>query len=440
MEWSKGSTVIGPGSCAKTCVAFDAWVGARDIENLGSNVGSGDLPYQSWRNFKEAFAPEIVARAVAESARPVRRVLDPFGGSGTTSLASQFLGAVPVTIEVNPYLADLIEAKLSPYEPEAVSDAFGKIVEGVWERRRSRSATFKGAPSTFVEPGLGGRYVFARSVAERIVAYKRSVDDLESESLRRLFRVLLGSTLIPASNVTVSGKGRRYRQRWQERPKSAQIVDNLFEQFVLRAIYDITRFQDRSCLEYELHRGDARTISSSVGEIDLVVCSPPYPNSFDYTDVYNLELWALGYLESSSENTALRKSTLRSHVQIKRDMSISFAVPKALSDAIHGLRSENAKLWNPYIPDMIGAYFQDMYIILKALYSNLLSHGRAYFVVGDSQYSGVIVPVAQILSHISESIGFHLVSKERFRSMRSSPQQGGRRQLSETLLILEKPS
>ena len=53
-------------------------------------------------------------------------------------------------------------------------------------------------------------------------------------------------------------------------------------------------------------------------QFDLVVFSPPYPNSFDYTDIYNVELWALGYLGSSADNRKLRGETLRSHVQIRR--------------------------------------------------------------------------------------------------------------------------
>jgi hypothetical protein len=95
MEWNSGLPAIRRRSCAEACVSFDAWVGAREIENLGSNIESGELPFQSWRNFKEAFAPEVVARAIIETKRPVRRLLDPFGGSGTTSLASQFLGVTP---------------------------------------------------------------------------------------------------------------------------------------------------------------------------------------------------------------------------------------------------------------------------------------------------------------------------------------------------------
>jgi hypothetical protein len=90
-------------------VSFESWTKKRKVPTLGSNAGAEELPFQTWHHFKEAFTPELVAKAVQGSKRDLLRCVDPFGGSGTTALACQFLGIEPVTIEVNPYLADLIE-------------------------------------------------------------------------------------------------------------------------------------------------------------------------------------------------------------------------------------------------------------------------------------------------------------------------------------------
>jgi hypothetical protein len=64
--------------------------------------------------FKEAFSPKFVVDALASMPHTPRRCVDPFGGSGTTALTCSFLGIDSVSIEVNPFLADLIEAKLKP--------------------------------------------------------------------------------------------------------------------------------------------------------------------------------------------------------------------------------------------------------------------------------------------------------------------------------------
>ena len=419
-------------------VRFRDWTGDRSISTVGTDAASASLPFQRWRRFKEAFAPELVERALSETPGPVRHVSDPFGGSGTTALAAQFLGVRPTIIEVNPFLADLIEAKVASLDFTIAAESFGRVIEQVAGGCEPSRPVFPGAPPTFVEPGRSGRYIFSRAVARRILAYRTAIEQVRDEASKRLFGVILASTTIPASNVVVSGKGRRYRQGWRKRELDAGIVDELFRKGVLRAFQDLRRFASRRCLDYTVLRGDARVLASRIGPHDLAVFSPPYPNSFDYTDVYNVELWALGYLSSGEGNTRLRHETMRSHVQVLRDFDGRGVRSPSLTSTIDALHQVRGQLWNRHIPEMIGAYAGDLAIVMDHLRRGLRSRGRAYIVVGNSRYAGVDVPVAKILAEITQSIGYRIVGLEPSRSMRSSPQQGGRRELDETLVVLER--
>jgi hypothetical protein len=417
-------------------VSFDEWTRSRVPVVVGTNTGSEPLAFQNWRRFKEAFVPELVQRAVVETSealgRPVRACLDPCAGSGTTPLACQFLGVEPVAIEVNPFLADLIEAKLTVVDEALVARRCGEVIAS--KVVVDPAAYYASAPATFVEPGVDGRYLFARQIAERLASLATAVSKVPEESIARLLRVLLASASLDVCNATVSGKGRRYRRNWASLEHSVLDLDTAFVQAVKAAVFDITRYARRKVRNYDLRRGDARTAVSGVPDVDLVVFSPPYPNSFDYTDVYNIELWVLGYLQSGSDNASLRASTLRSHVQIKRDFSFATQVP-LVERAIEQLRSAPA-LWNKNIPDMIGAYFADLGIILRGVRAKLPHKGRVYMLVGDSRYGGVDVPVASALIEMADGLGFEVLSAEPFRSMRASPQQGGRQELAETLLVL----
>ena len=418
---------------------FRDWVGDRSIPSIGTNAGTALLPFQTWRRFKEAFAPEIVERALTETYGAVRHIADPFGGSGTTALAAQFFGVKPTMIEVNPFLADLIEAKIATLDFDIAVSAFRQVAEHVASGCEPNQPVFAGAPPTFVEPGLDGRYIFPQAVARRILAYRAAIDLVRDEACRRLFRVVLASTAVPASNVVVSGKGRRYRQNWRERERPPEVVDDMFRTGLLQALHDLRRFARRKCLDYTMLRGDARTLAAQIGPHDLAVFSPPYPNSFDYTDVYNVELWALGYLRSRTANARLRHATLRSHVQLLRHFGADGARSITLTNTIDALRQVRDKLWNPHIPEMIGGYAADLAVVMAKLRNGLRTRGRVYIVVGDSRYAGVNVPVAKILSEIALTLGYDLISMEPSRSMRSSPQQGGRRELGETLMVLRKP-
>ena len=162
--------VLGTTSTNSTKVSFSRWIGNRKPKSLGTNAGAPPLAFQNWRRIKEAFAPELIARAVAETTvslgRPVRTCVDPFAGSGTTPLACQFLGIIPTAIEVNPYLSDLIEAKLMPVDGQTAAARLSEILATT--RVHDPTSFYRGTPSYL--RGTGGEgavFVFPR----RCIAY-----------------------------------------------------------------------------------------------------------------------------------------------------------------------------------------------------------------------------------------------------------------------------
>lgn len=416
--------------------SFEQWTGRRELATLGTNAGSTVLPFQRWRHFKEAFAPEIVYEAVQSSPIPVNSCIDPFGGSGTTALACQFLGVEPTTIEVNPYLADLIEAKLSTYDAEQLVADLGAVLRAA--SHIDVSKRLDRLPHTFVEPGVASRWLFDIDVAERILAVVAAIEGLGAPSHRRLFKVLLGGALVELSNAIVNGKGRRYRRGWASRTRTAGDVDFAFTEAASAAIGEIGRFGRRAATTYSVVRGDSRLALKGLGPFDVAVFSPPYPNSFDYTDVYNIELWMLGYMDTPEANRSLRLSTLASHVQIHRNFPAAPADSQRLADTLGLLECQRDRLWSSHIPAMLGAYFAEMRGILDQLGKSLNSGGSIWAVVGDSKYAGVAVNVAEILSELTAPIGLQLERVETLREMRVSAQQGGQTQLAESLLVLRK--
>jgi hypothetical protein len=280
-----------------------------------SNQGSGGVAFQRWFHFKEAYSPKFVADTLSSLPYPVEKCLDPFGGSGTTALTSRMVGLSSVTVEVNPFLADVIEAKLTPVSPASFRSDYERTLAKLSTEEQDRRAS-DGMPATLLEPGLNGRFVFAKEDFATARAIARAAGELTPKHAR-LLRVLLGSVLVSNSNVTINGKGRRYRRGWQDRVRSADHLVAALDNAVDRAIEDLAQFAGLPQGEHTVLRGDARTALGQVDRADVAIFSPPYPNSFDYTDVYNLELWMLGYLRSGEDNRALRQDTLRSHVQLK---------------------------------------------------------------------------------------------------------------------------
>lgn len=419
-------------------IDLSSFLAAHDDDTpLSTAQGSHSVAFQRWFHFKEAFSPRFVADTVARLPRRPKTCLDPFGGSGTTALTCQFLGIKPTTIEVNPFLADLIESKLTTYSLRDLLNQREELDAALEQAAPDLSTLYRDAPQTLCEPGKNNRWIFDEPVIYRVAQYVSALEKLTNPQAARLFRVLLGSTLIQLSNVVINGKGRRYRRNWALSRKTRSMVDEAFGSQFLAAVHDLSRFPRRAAKEFVLHRGDSRSLIQGCDEADLVLFSPPYPNSFDYTDIYNVELWALGYLKSKSDNLDLRTSTLSSHVQIKRIFEAA-PVSETLSQAINALHERTDMLWDKSIPAMIGAYFADIARILDQSESILSPDGRIVMVVGDSRYAGIHVDVAKIIGEIAPRLGLCMERCTPIRSMRASAQQGGDHSLGEVNIRLKR--
>lgn len=414
------------------------WLASQNTLNapLSTNQPALQLPFQRWFKFKEAFSPQFIIDCVANLSRPPRTCIDPFGGSGTTALTAQFLGIRPTTIEVNPFLADLIETKLSSYDTKQLQNDYFEVLHISKNLRLSLVDLLKNAPATLVQPGKDGRWIYPKDVAKRIFALREAIAQVKSSQNKMLLKVVLGSTLIALSNVVVNGKGRKYRNGWETRQKTSADVELAFRGSFFEAFSDICHYAGRASCDYSLIRGDSRISIELANEADFAVLSPPYPNSFDYTDIYNVELWMLGYLKSSPDNLRLRGETMRSHVQINREYSTDALNSKSLTSAYKQLCNVRAELWNQHIPEMICAYFCDMQIILTKLKTKLTKGGKVFLAVGNSKYAGVVIDTETILKDIALADSYRHAASQPIRSMRASAQQGGRLELTESLITL----
>jgi DNA modification methylase len=83
---------------------------------------------------------ELVARCLRNSSRPGERVLDPFGGSGTTLIAAETLGRKGYAIEIDPGYCDVAIARL-----EALTGLEAKLEYEGSRVRRGMSRDHEGA-------------------------------------------------------------------------------------------------------------------------------------------------------------------------------------------------------------------------------------------------------------------------------------------------------
>ncbi len=145
-------------------------------------------------------------------------------------------------------------------------------------------------------------------------------------------------------------------------------------------------------------------------------------NSFDYSDVYRPELFLGGFVDSNRVLMGLRLKTVRSHVQASWDRPTKDEFGNLYANCITKLRQSADAFWDPRIPLVVQAYFEDMETVLRGLRLRAKRKASTWLVVSTSAYAGIEVPVDLILAELGQRTGWYLREVGVLRHLRSSSQ------------------
>lgn len=418
-------------------------IGASQNEYAKQSLSNFDanrhLPRHRWLEFKEGFSADLVRLAVDDCSKTSPRLLDPFAGSGTTIVEAGRRGLNATGIEVNPFLHDVALAKC---HHQLKSDSEVKswrttVLDGPC---REALSPLEGL-STFTEGGDATKWIFNTSVLRGFEAISALLGG-RTESWTLPMKVALLSALMETSNVRRDGKCVRYKKGWSTAGFTSADFRTSFAA-VSKCVIDDLTLDSFTAKESRILNGDARRVLSEISSSshDVVVTSPPYLNSFDYSDVYRPELFAGKYVSDNLQLRTIRHKTLRSHVQVDRTFaktSTSYLLDPVLKELA------GRKLWNRNIPGMISSYFWDMKGILSQLHRIVRRGGACWIVVSTSAYSGVQIPVDLILADVAGQCGWSLRGVYVLRNLRASGQhwahlgENAKLPLRESLIVLDK--
>lgn len=410
----------------------------REYAELIHSRNNKHIPFHRWYPFIEGFSGDFINKIIENLDYQPSCCLDPFAGSGTTPLVCQENGMRCISFETNPFLFDLMRVKLKrDYNYENLELIVAAIKKDLKKYRKKWSYPKVETQTLFEREGLK-KWILNKDVVWGILDILKEIESLENDN-KDLFKIALASNLLPASNVFRNGKCLSYKPNWQKNAITRKDVHNKFINTCDVFLEDISKNKkkeidnSKSCIS-----GDARELIHKLKDdsIDLVITSPPYLNSRDYTDVYRLELWMLGYIKTYAEERKLRWNSLRSHVQVtweEEPMLEIFSIKKIMNKII----KVREGLWNRNIPKMINGYFCDMNDILGVLYTKLKSDSKVYIVVGNSFYKGIHIKVDEIIADIARSLSYQVIEIRVGRYARTSGQQKSKK-IRESVIVLKK--
>ncbi len=417
--------------------------------NLVTFTPNKNTPIHRWYPLVEGYSSDFVKNIIEEQEVKPTFCLDPFGGIGTTALSCYEMGIKCVSIEASPFFYDVANTKIN--FSNLSSNHFEKLINKIaisLSKGKSLVEHPKLQSKTFFENSNREKWVFHQSASNGIFDIVRSIDKIckgENEEYKKVFKISLATILQEVSNVFKNGKCLSYKKNWQEKRYEREEVHQLFlkhsKSVILEDLKNFALKDDDFYKENEIIFGDSRKKVKEISNgIDIVITSPPYLNSRDYTDIYRLELWMLGYVSTYESERLIRKSALTSHVQIQLP-KVDYPKIEELEKAIEFLESDKAELWNLNIPNMVRGYFNDIQNLLFDLKPKLNSNAKLYINVSNSAYSNHIIEVDVIIAKAAELIGYRCEEIRIARPIKTSSQQAKKMNIDkmrESVIVLTK--
>lgn len=394
------------------------------------------MPRHRWYYYKEGFSPNLVKQAI-EQTELVKGdlVIDPFNGSGTTTLTSSLMGFNSIGIEVNPFTSFLSEAKIRNVYTDELKNIKNNLIKSVEKGVTSPLLGY----STFSKTKILNKWLFNDAVLNAFEGGWQHSNNIPGYNSRKLIRLALISSAMQNCNAKRDGKCLRYRDSWSDN----KFNKNSFIESLLVNLSNIEEDIEKSPILTKsiILKGDSRNIlntSDIIHDFKLCITSPPYLNTFDYTDIYRPELFLGKFINSPKQLYDLRLETVRSHVQAMWSKPTQNDFGILYQQTMKHINENTENLMHKNIPIMIQAYFEDMLNILKLLKNKAAKDAQIWFVVSNSAYAGHEVPVDLIIGDIASKAGWFLkeIGILRYLKKRTTKYSNNITQLRESVIIL----
>jgi DNA modification methylase len=355
------------------------------------------------------YVPQIPNKVIRLLSLPGERVFDPFGGSGTTALEALLLGRQAFSADINPISSIIGQAKCKALNKEEEDDlrAFSTTIS-LLSKNHDNIAYALQQHVTDIQayiPAIPNIEKWFHLHAVEELSYLRWAIETKLSGAGKILALSVFSKII--TRVSFQDGETRYASKPREVDRGATLLIFYTElESTLRKIAQLP-----SNLRYKNARFIVTNSSTEKilddNSIDLVVTSPPYPNTTDYHLYHRFRIFWLG-----DDPREMAKMEIGSHLRHQ----------KANTD--------------------IEEYLFEMKGCLKKVF-NCLRHGRyAVFVIGDGIYKGKQFDTAVLLEGIASEIGFISagILDRKLPEHKRSFVSPARRLITERMLVLVKPN
>ena len=426
---------------------------SNNYSDYGTFKDSLRAPIHRWFKYPAGYSYRLVEEKIKQYRLNSNHfVLDPFLGSGTTSVECKRNLINSYGIEAHPFVGWIAQNKVNwNLNLELISSNYNLILKKAYSLFESKIA---------VEVPELVQKCYSNKNLKRLLSIRNALISLYlDERVADFFKLALVDTL---RNASKAATGWPYIAPTKYHEKSNE--KNAFKEFgnQVRKMYDDLEFMqtyfNSNNVVCKVIIGDSREkqLEISGESIDLALTSPPYLNNYDYADRTRLETYFLGWYKSWGDITK--------NVRDKLIMSATTQIRRSEFDDNYGL-DDSIKEVDPLLYDtllekikllsqhrltkggkksydiMVAGYFSDMLRVIKQVFNYLKNGSDFVLVLGDSAPYGVYIPTDRILGKLGLATGFSNMKIEELRTRgdkwKNNPQRHNLK-LKEVILTLTK--
>ncbi len=343
------------------------------------------------------FFPELPRWLIRRYSIELDTILDPFSGSGTTSLEAMLLRRNSVGIDVDPFSRFLSIVKVTPLEEKELRRCQGYLLQQVVNYHHSKVSEQDIPLFPYRDNWFNKETTLELAYLRKIIASLDASDDTKN-----FFKICLSSIVRAVSNADDNCTRTVIRKKLNKKVYPADAL----EKFVETILVNVPKMIEFSqiCPEYVKTDfppdNDARDIRYPDNYFDLAVTSPPYANAVDYPRTHQLEIYWLGFTDGSL--TPLKKKHVGTESVSANDYETFHKI---------GISSADAALSRIFEKDRRRAfiaykYLEDMRRNLIEVHRVLKKGHRYVVVVGNNKIRGEIFENWKYLMEIAEDVGF----------------------------------
>ncbi|MYG40474.1 MAG: hypothetical protein F4201_06645 [Nitrospira sp. SB0677_bin_15] len=332
-------------------------------------------------------------------------VLDPFCGTGTTALCAAYHGQTAVTIDINPFLVWFSRTKIDFYPSQLIAD-LRQVGHAICDDIR-----YERAPKVLVPHIHNIERWWSPVDRDFLCALKGAIDArfTNNDKRRSLLLIAFCRTLLDLSNAAFNHQSMSFKS-------NSQITfdfDTDLRRIFLRYLDIILDGAEQNPTgQGKVALADARRLlKKDIGLIDCVITSPPYVNRMSYIRELRPYMYWLGYITNGRDAGEMDweaiggtwgVATSRLNEWQPKSNSFKSKLLQKTAKIIRGGENKNG----PLLANYVLKYFDDMWSHFQSLIDVLNDGAKLHYIVGNSTFYSVLVPVERVYAEMLSQLGF----------------------------------